>query len=210
MCLEEYGGIKNKMRKLFGIVYIICCFNTNAGAQFGASAFSIEKVSSFKLVNVKGKAETLRSELGNNRLTAFIFLSPECPLCRNYTKVLNELEKEYPTSLGVVGVISGSAYPTKEVRSFKDKFSIVYPLYIDPKKELTEYLEARITPEVVLIDNKGSLVYRGAIDDWVISLGKTKIKSREYYLRDAINSYLENKPAAVPYKEPKGCYINEY
>lgn len=178
------------MRKLFLITYSIIILLSNAGAQ-SEPAFDIDK-------------------MRGSTLTLFVFLSPECPLCKNYTKDLNELAKQFPRDVKIIGIISGDAYSAKEVKSFQRKFDVSYPLYIDNHLQLTRRLNARVTPEVVLLDSIGGLIYRGAIDDWVVKLGQTRIKRSRYYLKDAIESYLKGQAVAVSETEPKGCYINEF
>ena len=85
-----------------------------------------------------------------------------------------------------------------------------FQLFIDPVKKLTNYLEATITPEVVLINETGKLIYRGAIDDWVTDLGKNKIRPEKEYLRLAVAQYINHQPISIKKTKPKGCYINEY
>jgi hypothetical protein len=53
-------------------------------------------------------------------------------------------------------------------------YKLEIPVWIDLKKELSNYLQATVTPEVVLLNKKGELIYRGAIDDWVEKLGQKK------------------------------------
>jgi hypothetical protein len=69
---------------------------------------------------------------------------------------------------------------------------------------------ATVTPEAILMDENGQVVYRGAIDDWVVELGKKKLKATNEYLRQAVFQYLHQQPVAIKRVVPKGCLINEY
>ena len=82
--------------------------------------------------------------------------------------------------------------------------------FLSSAKKLTNYLEATITPEVVLMSEKGKLIYRGAIDDWVTDLGKNKLRPEKEYLRLAVTQYINHQPISIKKTKPKGCYINEY
>jgi hypothetical protein len=74
---------------------------------------------------------------------------------------------------------------------------------------LTRYLQATVTPQVVLIDSVGNLVYKGAIDDWIVGLGKKKEKITMHYAADAIKQYLQLMPVTVKSTKAYGCKIND-
>lgn len=174
------------------------------------SDFNLARIKKISLVNEYDKPGELSSDVFKP-LNLFVFLSPECPLCKNYTKVLNKISKDFPAdSFAIIGIISGKAYSVEEINAFKKEFSVVFDLFIDPKKKLTKYLEATITPEVVLINEKGNLIYRGAIDDWVTDLGKNKIRAEKEFVRLAVTEYINHQPISIKKTKPRGCYINEY
>lgn len=62
---------------------------------------------------------------------------------------------------------------------------------------LAKYLKATTTPEVFVLNNKGEVVYSGAIDNWAIDLGEKRQVITEFYLKDALNALLQNKKIAV-------------
>jgi hypothetical protein len=143
-------------------------------------------------------------------LHLYIFLSPECPLSQNYSLVLNDLQKKFSKELRLFGIIPGKAYSDQVVKQFIGDYKLRFPVWIDLKKELSNYVQATVTPEVVLLNRSGTLVYRGAIDDWVQSLGKKKPEARVHYVEDAIKAYLQNKDVPVKMTTPIGCLINEF
>lgn len=140
-------------------------------------------------------------------LSLFIFLSPECPLCQKYSPVLNDLQKQYTGKVRVYGIIPGRSYDAATIKTFREKYKITFPLLTDASFRLSRYLHASITPEVVLLNAKQELVYRGAIDDWLKDLGKMRTKISAHYLEDAIEQY----PGPAKFKRTKavGCLIND-
>ena len=112
--------------------------------------------------------------------------------------------------MNFIGIIPGTAYAKKEIHAYSDRYKISFDLLVDKQKKLSQYLEASVTPEVLLIEQNGNLVYRGAIDDWVVNLGKKKLKAEHEYLRTAIQQYLYHQPVLVQRTTPKGCYINDF
>lgn len=170
--------------------------------------FDLSKTRSLSFFGFTTKSK--RTIEWSKELVLFVFLSPDCPLSRNYIPALNSIYKGYGDKLSIYGIIPGESYPSKEVKEFIDLFSISFPLLKDGKQKLTSYLGATTTPEVFLLKNDGALVYRGAIDDWAVALGKKKIKASKHYLEDAITHSLSNLPFFVKYVQPVGCRINEY
>ena len=74
---------------------------------------------------------------------------------------------------------------------------------IDTNQILTNFLNAKTTPECFLVDYKFTLVYQGLIDDWVKQLGRQGRKIKNTYLKDAITAHLNgdeiniNKTTAI-------------
>lgn len=143
-------------------------------------------------------------------LSLLVFLSPECPLCKNYSLVLNELQLLFKSKVSIYGVVPGTTYTDQEVGDYVKDYKVTFPVLIDPDKALTSYVQATVTPEVVLVNQAGNIVYRGAIDDWVEELGRKKIRPKQHFLKEAINQYLQNKPVAIKQTTAKGCWINEF
>lgn len=178
--------------------------------QAGDDNFDLARIKKINMVDENNQSRQLKQELLKT-INIFVFLSPECPLCKNYTTVLNRITSDFSEdSVTIIGVISGKAYSAQDVKKFGKEFTVNFQLLIDPAKKLTSYLQATITPEVVMINNKGKLIYRGAIDDWVIELGKNKLRPEKEYLRLAVIQYINHQPVSIKRTRPKGCYINEY
>ncbi|MRG43573.1 redoxin domain-containing protein [Chitinophaga sp. SYP-B3965] len=145
----------------------------------------------------------------NKKLTAIVFLSPDCPLSQNYTLVLNDIQKSKKDLLQIVGVLPNAGYYSEhEIVSFKKKYAIDFALLRDKNEALVSYTHATITPEVFLYDSKGVLLYKGAIDDWAISLGKKKRQAEQHYLRNAIDNYLQHKEVNPSQTKAVGCFIS--
>lgn len=161
-----------------------------------------EQIRASNIVNV-----AVKTTIGIKRNTAFVFLSPECPLCKNYMLILNELCKKYP-QVTIVGIVPGKSYNTQEIKQFADNYKAEFDIYLDQKKTLTRVLKAKVTPEAVLIDQKGNVRYRGLIDNWQAKLGVKRKVITEHYLDDALTQI---NGTSYKYMEtaPVGCLIND-
>lgn len=191
------------MKITIPLVLTFLFFLTNAfGQGVLLNKLLWEQIKTSHIVNVNGKTTV---ELKKN--TAFIFISPECPLCKNYMLTLNELAKKYP-QVNIVGVVPGKSYTTQEIKQFSDSYKAVFDIYLDKNKALTKVLKAKVTPETIVIDEKGNMRYKGLIDNWQAKLGVKRKVITEHYLDDALNQI--NMPS-YKYMEtaPLGCLIND-
>jgi thiol-disulfide isomerase/thioredoxin len=192
------------------IILLLCCSAQLYAQNYVATDSTCDAATIWETFVINNQGRSVKLAYTNSFLTLFVFLSPECPLCKNYTLTLNQLQNEHKEELKIYGIVPGKAYTLKTVNEFKKDYKVVFPLFIDRQKKLTGCLKATVTPEVVLINKEDKVIYRGAIDDWVTELGKQKLKVANEYLRQAVLQYKSQQPITTKYVAPKGCLINEY
>lgn len=205
------------MRKYFLFIFIPVWCSAYA-QQKNDSVFNAATLSSFPLTAISHPKSVSFLHFANpvphsanpGKLSLFVFLSPECPLCQNYTRNLNDLQRQYADKMEIYGIIPGKAYGQDTVKAFAQKYKIGYPLFIDGSLRLSHYLQAEVTPECVLLNDKNELVYRGAIDNWLKELGKKRIHITENYLQDAIALWLQKGRTGLKRTKATGCLINNY
>ena len=94
------------------------------------------------------------------------------------------------------------------VRKHMDAFAYRgIPATIDSSRALADRARATITPEAVVIDERGQIRYRGRIDNLYASLGKPRQQVTMHDLTDALDAVLSGKPVARPETEAIGCFI---
>ncbi|MFM1876644.1 MAG: hypothetical protein RL266_2381 [Bacteroidota bacterium] len=143
-----------------------------------------------------------------NALTVIYFLSPECPLCINYTLAMRNLEQDFASdSIAFYGVYSKEWYSPSEVDSFAMKYDLSFDMLFDGGNTLAHELGATTTPEVFVINRQGQILYSGKIDNWVNDLGKKKPEVSDHYLENALIAWREGKPINPKYTKPIGCLI---
>lgn len=140
--------------------------------------------------------------------TAFLFLSPDCPLCINVSKTINEMAEEY-TKRGVsfITVFPGNFYSTDTINSFREQYQIGLPALMDGNFKLTKMLNATVTPQVVVVNANEELIYSGAIDDRSKKLGEKRQVIQNPYLQRVLDAMLAKNEIPVKETEPIGCYI---
>src|SRR4051794_19834831 len=105
------------LRKL-NLLTILICSCLCLQAQTNDSVFSATILGSVPLFNA-GNQSDLQLNISSVKPSLFIFLSPECPLCKNYSSTLNTLYLQFSNDILFYGVIPGKAYTTKEVQAFQ-------------------------------------------------------------------------------------------
>src|SRR5262249_9655269 len=110
------------------------------------------------LVDADGKSHTLRDYRGKTVVLAM--WSVDCATCKGYQKKLDQLGADYGAKNVVVIAVDPNA---GEATRLKDA-GVKEPVMADQGSKLAEKLGAMTTPELFVLDDKGMLRYRGAID----------------------------------------------
>jgi hypothetical protein len=144
----------------------------------------------------------------NKKLLVVVFINPECPITQKYTRTLNALNDSLGENTFFIGVIPGNLFDDKKIADFKEQFAFKLPIIKDEQYAITRALNATVYPEVVLLNQQSERLYSGKIDNWYESVGNYRTEPTEFYLRDAIGSYLQKGIIAVNSTTPVGCFIN--
>jgi len=148
------------------------------------------------------------NDLKSNKATAFVFVSPECPLCENYSLSFKTLKNDFANKgVELYGVLSGGFYSSEEMNTFLDQFGLQMQVILDSQYELASYFRASVTPEVVLLDPQLETAYQGKIDNWIQRLGVKRRDSSPHYLNNAIESILSGDPIEISRTQAIGCII---
>jgi hypothetical protein len=162
----------------------------------------------FKMVlpNQDGESTTF-SATSDARLRVFCFLGCECPLARLYGARLSELSERFvQEGVHFIGVNSNLQDSIEEVKRYFHELKLAFPVYKDHDQRLMKALAAKRTPEVIVLDGKGAIIYRGRIDDqYQPGLNRGKPAHRD--LEEAIVAHLAAKPIDNPQTDAFGCLI---
>jgi hypothetical protein len=146
----------------------------------------------------------------NAKGEVWMFIAPDCPLSQQYVQSYNQLKDSFlKRGLLFLGVVPGKLYSCEEIQHFSDSFQFKPPIIYDADFHLAKYSEASVTPEFVLLDSAHQVLYHGAIDDWAIGLAQKKLEPKQFYLKDAIERYLDGRAIERAFVQPVGCFIEE-
>ena len=141
------------------------------------------------------------------KLQVLCFLGSECPLARLYGPRLKALSEDFQGhDVSFVGINSNPQDSLADVESYVKDFEIPFPILKDHDQIVLNALDAKRTPEVVVLDSAGTEIYRGRIDDQY-QPGVSRLQPTRQDLRVAIEEYIENKSITTPRTEAVGCLI---
>ncbi len=141
-------------------------------------------------------------------LRVFVFLSTSCPISNSYLPELNRIYEQKINTVDFFGVISDPSVNRSEAIKHSAEFQIRFPILFDSSGYLVQQLSPTHVPEVFVIDGKGRIRYRGAIDNAYESLGRRRANVEKHFLRDAIASVLNGTVANPEKTSPVGCRIS--
>lgn len=179
-----------KMRLMFGLVW--CVFNLQA------------QVKQIPLLTLKDQQVYLPF---NTPFTVLVFLSPECPLCQNYTLTLNKLREQFYPKVTFIGIVPGNYFTNHTIGNYRQSYGVQFEIYRDPNKELTKRLNATVTPEVVVLNKEGNILYQGRIDNWAFEVGRKRKLITSHDLQDALTALLKHEQVAIKKTRAIGCFI---
>lgn len=162
--------------------------------------------SALRILDVDGNVHALGPN--DPRPTAFIFLSPDCPISKEAIPTLAAVAAATPESEArIFGVIASRGITRAAAREFVHKYSIKFPVLFDASGNLADQLQPTITPEAFVADANGRVVYRGRIDDTYLAIGKRRPEATSHDLANAIERVRGRDPIQTPtITEPVGCF----
>jgi hypothetical protein len=138
----------------------------------------------------------------------YVVISEECPICIYMSKPLNEIFEKYKSKVDFQLVFPLSLSNYKTMQLYKKKYNLSnIPGYLDEDQSLSKKLGATVTPEAIVENEKGVIVYRGRINDAYYSPGRLRHAANKNDLIDVIEAVLNRKSIATPWPKAVGCYI---
>ncbi len=172
-----------------------------------------ERAPDFVGVDSNGKTHKLSDLKGKTVILEWT--NHDCPFVQKHysTGNMQKLQKD-TTGDGIVwlSVISSAPGLQGHVEAAKantlttERDAAPSAVILDPKGEIGRAYNARTTPQMFLIDEHGTLVYKGAIDDKP-SANNADVPIARNYLRDALAAHAAGKPADPESTRPYGCSV---
>lgn len=138
-----------------------------------------------------------------------------CPYTRKHytTDNMQQLQKEW-IARGVVWFTIISSSPGKQgYMTASEENDYLAKMHaaptaalLDPTGAIGHLYDARTTPQMIIIDPQGVVIYDGAIDDRPTA-DVSDIAGATNYVSAALKQAMEGKPVAIPTTRPYGCSV---
>ncbi len=195
------------MKKM--LISFLCFFSVSfLLAQGSLTIGSPIPLANAKMKDVSGKEVSIKDAVQSNGVLV-MFSCNTCPyVIRNQsrTKAIAAYAKQ--NNIGVILVNSneadrGDGDSFSEMQAYAKQQGYDFFYTVDTNSKLADAFGATRTPEVYLFDAKGTLQYKGAIDDNPVDQNSVK----HVYSKEAINEMVSGKPVSVKMSRSLGCAI---
>lgn len=195
------------MKQLF--LCILCLFTISfSKAQGSLTIGKSIPLADTKMKDISGKDISIKEVVKSNGVLV-MFSCNTCPyVIKNQarTKAITAFAKQ--NNIGVIllnsnegGRDDGDSF--SEMQAYAKKQGYDFSYAVDANSKLADAFGATRTPEVYLFDAKGTLQYKGAIDDNPVDANNVK----RVHTKEAITEMLSGKTISVKESRSLGCAI---
>jgi peroxiredoxin len=167
----------------------------------------------FSAPDTNGKTHSLSQYKG--KYVVLEWFNPECPFVKKHygSDNMQKLQQEY-TGKGVVWLTIDSNAPGTEGNITPDQAQKIMAswktkqtaLLLDPESKVARSYGAKNTPNMVVINPEGKIVYEGAIDNKATP-NPADIPNSTNYVKAALDESLAGRPVSNPTTKPYGCSV---
>lgn len=197
-----------KTLSLFALLLMPAILNASpASPEIGAAA------PAFTLTDTHGKQHSLSDYKG--KYVVLEWINYGCPFVRAHydSGAMQKLQKE-EIAKGVVWLTVCSSAPGKQSnmtpakwnKTSKKHGSNATAVLIDANGKVGHAYDAKTTPDMAVINPKGDLIYKGAIDDIPSTKESDALKAKNY-VKAALAEARAGKPVSKPETRPYGCSV---
>ncbi len=172
-----------------------------------------EPAPNFTATDSHGQTQTLSNFHG--KFVVLEWHNNGCPYTKKHYESGNmqSLQREW-TAKGVVWFTVISSAPGEQgymtspeenqylVKMHADPTAVL----MDPEGKIGHLYDAKTTPQMIVIDPSGKIIYDGAIDNRPTP-DESDIKGADNYVTDALTAAMAGKPVAVNHTRPYGCSV---
>ena len=163
-----------------------------------------KSIGDFTLPDASGNKWSLHQQ--KNKFTVLIFVSCECPMSNAYLKPLSDLANKYQDrGVSFIGINANKEETLEQIKAHAKEFKIGFPLLKDDELKAVKALDAKVNPEVFVLNESFQVQYRGRIDDAYSGRLKPNTRITKTDLVDALEALLAGKEVKVKVTTAYGC-----
>lgn len=176
-------------------------------------ASDVKPAPDFTLKDIAGTEHSLAAFKGS--YVVLEWTNFDCPFVRKHyeTDTMQALQKAY-TEKGVIWLTVCSSAPNKQGHLTAEQWTeritqynaVPTALLLDADGKVGKLYEANTTPQMVIINPEGNVIYTGAIDNQP-KLERETMKDAVNYVKQTLDAAMNGKPVEVPATAPYGCSV---
>ena len=148
--------------------------------------------------------------ISQQSITAYVFMAEECPVCNYIGKTLKKISEEYNEQVNFIAVFPQKMSTYKSASIFKKKYQLLnFTIQLDHDLVITDRYHAAVTPEVVIVNNKDEILYKGRINNSYAAPGRMRHGKVTEDFENALKKIVLGKHVPKPWPDPIGCYITK-
>ena len=141
-------------------------------------------------------------------VVVLLFVQTDCPISNRYAPTIARLHARFQPQ----GVAFYLVYPDRRedadaIRGHGEEYSLPGQALRDVQHALVKRVGATVTPEAVVLGERGNIVYRGRIDDRYMALDQMRPQPTRNDLANALEAALAGRPPDPSATEAIGCFI---
>ncbi len=145
---------------------------------------------------------------GGKQAILLFFVSPFCSTTRSFMKEINQTAADYAARATVYLVHSDPEITPEVALEHAILSEVKATVLLDKEQRLAKQLQAKITPEAIVISPTGKTLYQGRINDLYLGPTKRQRAATTHDLRAALDAILSGKPVPSPQHAAQGCKIS--
>jgi thiol-disulfide isomerase/thioredoxin len=140
--------------------------------------------------------------------TVFVFLATHCPICNAYLPELNRMSAAYASqNVAFFGVIADRQTSIGVARKYRRSYQLAFPVLLDTTGCYRRALGPTHTPQAIVVDRHGAIVYSGRIDDRYAAIGRPRWELAHRDLEDALWDLGAGHLPKLRQTQPVGCLL---
>lgn len=163
---------------------------------------AVKSIDSFTLPGSDGQTHSF-SDYKDAKAVVVIFVSTKCPVSNSFNERMVELANDYKSKdIVFLGINSNKAEQMDELKTQANTHEFSFIVLKDDNNIVADQFQARVTPEVFVLNPAGAILYHGRIDD---APGADERKSED--LKKALDEIVSGNNVSVAETKAFGCSI---
>jgi peroxiredoxin len=140
--------------------------------------------------------------------TVFVFMATHCPICNAYLPELNRIYESFAAlNVEFYGVIADRRTSAADAANHRRTYQVAFPVLLDTSGNLRRKLRPTHTPQAIVVDRHGAIIYSGRIDDRYEGVSRPRGQVSRRDLKDVLSVIGSGREPKFSRTESVGCLL---